>query len=573
MKAEYLPPGIHGPSLRWYRPGGFAVLVLRSLLRFWITGRPIWGRGDNATFLHDATVDYRGGPVERLTRARWRRVAWRWAVAGGPWVLLDLYVLRGPVWGYVLVGYVVSASGLGGVAVWRWAAVWWPARETRRDMVYPTWQVVCKIIGEKYSRRVAARAVDIQLDPLSVRIHLPAVPLDEGAKKRVQVSAGERLGIADVAATWVVRGARAYVDLAPRVHPPAALAFAEVRTLWMDASAARPFAGLAAGRKPVYADLDNDGPHLAMSAGTGAGKSTLLRVILARRVMAGVGLVVCDYKVISHRWARRIAQQDPGRVRYATDEQEISEAIMAVFGEFLHRREVLKTDPDALEQFREIDLLVEELNSLAAMLRKWWGHERRRILAEAKDMDEPTPYVPAVPPCVDALGVLVQAGRELRIHVHVAAQRLDASVLAPKDGGAVRESFSNRFLAKYTKAAWNMLCAGVPYEAFPGGPRGIWTAVVNGEVTHFRVPNMMDDEAYALAMSGPAPTGGLMRGVVQAPEVEQLVTLGEAWELLGAPSRDALVKAVQRAGLSHHGLRGNAKLYDVRELRAVQGRT
>jgi hypothetical protein len=570
VKTEYLPPGIHGPSLRWYRPLGFAVLVLRSLLRFWITGRPVVGRGDNATFLRDATVDYRGGPVERLTRARWRRVAWRWAVLGGPWVLVDLWVLEGPLWGWALAGYLVIGLGTGGTAAWRWVAVWWPAREERRDLVYPTWQVVCRIIGERYSRRTAVKAVVITADPLSVRLHLPAVPLDEGAKKRIAVSAGERLGIPDVAAAWTVRGARAYVDLSPRAHPPTALVFAEVRLLWADASPARPLVGLAAGRKPVYADLDNDGPHLAMSAGTGAGKSTLLRVILARRVQAGVGLVVCDYKVISHRWARRIAQVDPGRVRYACDEEEISDAIMAVFGEFSRRREMLKTDPDALEDFREIDLLVEELNSLAAMLRKWWGHERRRILADAKDNGEATPYVPIVPPCVDALGVLVQAGRELRIHVHAAAQRLDASALGPKDGGAIRESFSNRFLAKYTKKAWIMLCDGVPYEAFPGGPRGIWTAVVNGEVTHFRVPFVSDDEAYALAMSGAAPTGGLLRGSAPAArEVERLVTLGEAWELIGAPSLAALQKAVQRAETPSVGRRGNALLYDVRALEGV----
>jgi hypothetical protein len=573
MRVETLPPGIHGPSLRWYKPGGFIVLVLRSLLRFWITGKPMWGPGDNASFLHDATVDYRGGPRERLSQARWRRVAWRWAVLGGPWVLVDLWVLYGPVWAWALGGYLAVGVGLGGTAAWHWAAAWWPAREERRDMVYPTWQVVCKILGEKYSRRAAVRAVAVQLDPLSVRLHLPAVPLDEGAKKRIMVSAGERLGIPDVSASWTVRGARAYVDLSPRVHPPQSLAFGEVRTLWTDADPAKPFIGLAAGRAPVYADLDNDGPHMAFSAGTGAGKSTVIRLILARRVQAGVGLVVCDYKVISHRWARRIAEADPGRVRYACDEHEISDAIMAVFGEFSRRREILKTDPDALTDFREIDLLVEELNSLASMLRKWWGHERRRLLAEAKELELPVPYVPVVPPCVDALGVLVQAGRELRIHVHVAAQRLDASILAPKDGGAVRESFSNRFLARYTMKAWKMLCDGVKYEAFPGGPCGIWTAVVAGEVTHFRVPNMTDDEAYTLAMSGAAPSGGLLRGTAApAREVERLVTLGEAWELIGAPSLAALQKAVQRAELDAAGRRGNALLYDVRALEGVLAR-
>jgi hypothetical protein len=84
---------------------------------------------------------------------------------------------------------------------------------------------------------------------------------------------------------------------------------------------------------------------------------------------------------------------------------------------------------------------------------------------------------------------------------------------------------------------------------------------------------MSDDEAYALAMSGAAPSGGLLRGAVPtAREVERLVTLGEAWELIGAPSLAALQKAVQRAELDAAGRRGNALLYDVRALEGVLAR-
>lgn len=576
--SEYLAPGIHGPSLRWYEPTGFAALVGRSLWRFWVTGRPLRGKGDNATFLRDATVDYRGGPVEKLTRARWRRVAWRWAVAGVPWALADAspWITWWPLTGYA----VLALSGGGWLAVRAFRA-WWPVREVRREFVVPAWQVVCKVLGERYSRRVAIKAV--QLPPgfgtedmdgdLSVRIHLPVVPLDEGVKKRLTSSVGERLGITDASASWTVKGARAFVDLSPRKLPPVRLTYAEVRQLVLDAPASRPFVGLAAGREPVHADLDNDGPHIGLSGGTGSGKSTLLRLILSRRIQEGVGLVVCDYKVISHEWAARVARDDPRRALYVTDEEEISEAILAVFAEFSRRREVLKREgKEALEDFREVDLLIEELNSLASMLRKWWGHERRRILAEAKELGEPTPYVPVVPEAVDALGVLVQAGRELRIHVHVAGQRLDASVLAPKDGGAVRESISNRFLAKYTKKAWTMLCDGTPFEAFPGGPRGIWTAVQDGRVRHFRVPFMTDGEAYDLAMSGLTPLGPVLGGATLVREyrrpVERAVTLSEAVDLIPAcPSLDALRKAVQRAeDLPALGRRGNAITYDLAAL-------
>lgn len=543
--------------------------LARGAWRYLVTGRPLWGQGDNATWLRDATVDYRGGPVEKLTRARWRRVARRHAAITVPaglaacnWRAALAYVL-------VLLALLVTVGA-------RVSVRWWLTRDVRRDVQMPTWTVVARILGMPVRARDAVR-VELPAgfasgdhEELTVRIHLPVVALDEGTQKRIAVAAGQRLGIADPSASWVIRGTSAHVDISPRGQVPRTLAFTDVRHYWADASATRPFVGIGPRRTPVYADLDNDGPHIGISGGTGTGKSTLLRIILAKRAASGAGIVVCDYKVNSHPFLRRLAAEHPDRVVYVVDEEPISEAILAVFGEFQRRRELLKASASALEHVRPIDLVIEELNSLAERLQKWWGHERRRIIQEAKDLDGSTPYVPTVAPCVDALAALVQMGRELLVRVHFAAQRLDASVLSPRNGGAIRESITNRFLAKYTKAAWNMLAAGVPYEAFPGGPRGIWTAVVNGEVTHFRVPNLSNDEAYTLALAGPAPCGPVVGAGRWVPEAKAaLVTLGEVWELHGWSTRDALVKAVQRAALESQGLRGNAKLYDVRELLAL----
>lgn len=550
--------------------------IVRGTWRYFVTGRPLYGAGDNATFWRDATVDHRGGPVERLSRARWRRVARRHAAVTVP-AALTLVDVR-LVLLYVLV-VLVAGGTLAGVRI----AAWWPQRAVRREYVIPTWTVVAKILGVPARRREAIRAVQLpdgfgtdvegESAELVVRVHLPMVGLDEGTQKRIVTAAGQRLGIADVSAAWVIRGAHAHVDLSPRAHAPRSLAFADVRRLWLDASPTRPFVGMGPKKEPQYADLDNDGPHTGVSGGTGTGKSTLLRLILAKRAQSGAGIVVCDYKVLSHPFLRRLAKEHPDRAVYVTDEEPISDAIMAVFGEFERRRGLLKTDPDALEFCRPIDLVIEELNTLAERLQKWWGHERRRLIQADKDMGEEPQYYPNVAPCVDALAALVQMGRELLIRCHFAAQRLDAAALSPRGGGAIRESITNRFLAGYTKATWNMLCAGVPFQAFPGGPRGIWTACVGGEVTFFRVPPLSNDEAYELALSGPEPTGPVIgAGRWQPAAKVALVTLGEAWELVGAPSLDALKQAVHRAKLTAHGQRGNAKLYDVRELGALYSR-
>jgi hypothetical protein len=555
--------------------------LLRGAWRYLITGRPLWGPGDNASFLHDATQDFRGGPRVKLTRARWRRVARRWVALVLPagltawdWRAAALYVL-------------LATLAIGGYLAWV-VSLWWPLRAVRREFVYPTWTVVSRIIDAPTGRRHAVKAVALpagfgsevddesgEAPDLVVRIYLPVVALDEGTQKRIAVAAGQRLGIPDVSASWVIKGATTYVDLTPRATVPRAVRFSEVRHHFEAASPTKPFLGLAAKRVPVYADLDNDGPHTGASGGSGTGKSTLMRIFLTKRVASGAGLVVCDYKVTSHPVFRRIAQEDPSRVVYVTDEEPISDAIMAVYAEFERRREVLKVDPEALEGFRPVDLLVEELNSLAGRLRTWWGHERRRIIAEAKENEEGVPYVPVVPPCIDALAALVQMGRELQIRVHFAAQRLDASALSPRDGGAIRESITNRFLAKYTKAAWNMLCGGVPFEAFPGGPRGIWTAVISGEVTHFRVPVLSQEEAYEIIMGGVQPAGPVLGAARWVPAAEKKaisMSLGEAWELIpGCPGLPALQKAVQRAKLEPTGKHRNAKLYDARALYALYG--
>jgi Helicase HerA, central domain len=556
-------------------------LAGRLLWRYLVTGRPLWGPGDNASFLHDATVDYRAKPRERLTRARWRRLLRRHLALTVPTALA--------IWDVRAAGLYVL---LGACALTAYAAkalvAWWPQRVVERDYVIPTWEVVAKLIGARHSRRHARRAVvlpvgwgtddDVAEAPeLSVRIHLPVLALDERTKERIARAAAQRLGIREYAAQWTILGTRTWVDLSLKTHAPSALDFRDVRKLWVDASPTRPLVGLGPKRVPVYADLDNDGPHIGVSGGTGTGKSTLMRIILAKRVAAGAGLMVLDYKVISHPWAARIAREDPNRVRYLVDEEPINDAVMAVFTEFQRRREILKEQgAEALEGFRPVDVLVEELNSLAERLSKWWGHERRRVLAEAKADGLDAPYLPTVCPSVDALAALVQMGRELGIRVHFAGQRLDASALSPRNGGAIRESITNRFLAKYTRQTWRMLCDGVPFEAFPGGPRGIWTAVVGGEVTHFRVPVLSNEEAYELAMGGEAPAGSILGAgaVLEAHERKAVSwTLGEAWKQIpGCPSLDALRQAVQRAKLEPLGRRGNALLYDPAELRGLYAR-
>src|SRR5512138_3341350 len=112
--------------------------VVRGVWRYLVTGRPIYGKGDNATYFRDATVDYRGGPVERLSRARWRRVARRHAaltVPGG----LAICDWR------AAAAYAGLAAAAGGAYGTRAFIRYWPQRAVRREFVVPTWTVTARV--------------------------------------------------------------------------------------------------------------------------------------------------------------------------------------------------------------------------------------------------------------------------------------------------------------------------------------------------------------------------------------------------------------------------------------------
>jgi hypothetical protein len=59
-------------------------LPLRAAGRYFLTGAPLRGPGDNATFLHRATEDYRARPYLTLTGPRWQRLARRNAAVTAP---------------------------------------------------------------------------------------------------------------------------------------------------------------------------------------------------------------------------------------------------------------------------------------------------------------------------------------------------------------------------------------------------------------------------------------------------------------------------------------------------------
>jgi hypothetical protein len=338
-------------------------------------------------------------------------------------------------------------------------------------------------------------------------------------------------------------------------------------------------------RTDAYYDLHVPGEEHYLADGIwshNTGKTTLLRFLLAQRMSHGVGVIFLDAKRWSHRWAHNLPDD---RAQYWYRVPDMHNALVAL-GDELQRR--INCDESELGTFRTLDVVVEEINSLIKMLTAYWRGERKRIMNEAKacqkedmDYDEEDLDPPALSPAVAALQFAVNMGRELQIHIHVAAQRLEANVFGSNSGAAVRQSFGLKLMAKWDLNLWKMLASGHEYVAWPGGKRGLWGFVQDSDFVIVRVPDMAMATCLAMATGGQDPSGPVLGQQRVAAEVGQdsgqkagqieggqrLATI--LGQLPGQDGPDALSleglrSASKRPGFPPAiGRDGVAKLYDV----------
>lgn len=545
---------------------------LRAGWRYFVTGRALSGPGDNATFLHHATVDYRARPYLRLTRRKWERLARRNAAITVPLAMLAAtptpYV---NLWAPVAWEAALSAAGAGYAVVRARRAL--AGRGRNRRYLDPAARTLHSICGHRYDRtraRALIQVADGWTPGDSATVALPNdAPLTAAKERQLVRAVGGRLGIVNAKGSWTRTGERVTVHISGTPLPPEEVTLDMLAEAIAAAPASCPVAGWGPDG-PVSIDLEQDSPHVGLSGAAGTGKSTLLRLLLAQRMSKGVGAIFLDAKRWSHRWAHDL----PSEVaQYWYRVPDIHNALVAV-GDELNKR--IECDPSELGSFRELDIVVEEANTLIKMLTAYWRGERRRIISEAKaaqkadmDYDEADLDPPALSPAVAALQFAVNMGRELQIHVWAAAQRLEANVFGSNSGAAVRQSFALRFMAQWDLALWKMLAGGHEYVAWPGGRRGLWGFVQGTEFVIVRVPNIDLDAALSLA-TGDRGTRDRTVGHAGHGQVNAGQPLSEILSKLPgqdgpqALSLEGLRTAVKRAG--HPGLvskEGRAYLYDL----------
>lgn len=554
---------------------------MRPLIRYFVTGAPLWGPGDNATFWHRATTDFRGRPYVKLTAPIWQRLARRHAAVTVPMLLL----LAAPWLTWRAFALYETALLLG---TWGWAGArtykLLKRRRTYNQWVDPAARTACNVLGIRYTKRAGRRMIELangwdagkdaaSTRRLTARVHIPAgTALTRAVKASLTDNVGSRLGIPKpVQAEWSEQGPSVFVDLRAAPLPPDEVPWAPILAACREAGPDVLIAGRTASGHLAAVSLAEDSPHIAGSGASGAGKSVLARVLLAPRVaLWGDGLLITDPKKFSHwRWAGD-GKVDRNRIRYAWRTEDLHSAWLDVAAELARRIEL---DEDELGRQRRVFILVEEANTQTKKLARYWKGERKRLITEAKlaladdpaaDIDLGDLDPPVQSPAIVAMQEAVSMGRELRIHVVVMAQRLSASVFGG-NGGDIRESFQGgRFLAKWDRRLWKMLVDTIDYVACPSGPRGLWGLAKGDSFEILRVPWLSEAEALAMVTDRACPVSGQVLGQQDGPghvdmasgqrQLVQAVTLAMALDMLpGQDGPEALSMAALRKAAGRPG--------------------
>lgn len=455
--------------------------VLRTFLKFmiwtWLTHHTHY---TNATFWRRATMQARPRDLKPWAW-HWMPGYQRFLIKSGTFLTLTVG-FWGWFWEHDATVYtILSVTVLAGaVGLWQGYRAF-RLRTHTREVVNPLHHTLSHQLGHYPQRAEEWLTVPLDYaeeDTQGTRINLPpGVPVPEDVKSSVSSIVGYKLAVGHMTATWHLSGAEPHVIFRPEPQAPGSVSFQDVAELVRNTSGTTPLIGLTKRNQPVYLDLEDDSPHILVSAGSGGGKSVLAKAVIAQALRHGDRVVICDRKRMSHKWAKDL----PG-VEYHRDVADIHKALIELSSEG-DRRNRLTDHNDDPDLGPRIWLVFEEMNVSTGKLRQYWDTIRDKTDVKSS-------------PAVTALGDLVNMGRQVSIHVVAIGQQINANTLG---GGSIRESFGIRCLTRYSMNSWKMLCPEVMPMPRKSKIRGRWQIVTNGEAVDTQVVFMSDEEAQMLS--------------------------------------------------------------------------
>jgi hypothetical protein len=413
------------------------------------------------------------------------------------------------------------------------------------------------------------------------------------ARKVIAQVVSEKLALeGDLKVKFEMLGNAPRAIITVSVPPPARLAGDQLMGLIEAAKDTAPVIGIGRDRQVVTADLEADSPHVLLSAGSGGGKSELTGLLIAQGLHRGGVALILDAKKTSHQWAKGLPN-----VRYCRTIQEIHNALMSLGGENgeIERRSNLVDNlsdingdlPPDVNIGPRFFLVFEEANTTMLRLQAYW-----RSIKEKGD--------PNQSPAIDAFNEFIFMGRSMKMHAIAMGQQMNATATG---GGAARESFALRALARYQHQTWRILVGNVPMPK-SSRHKGRWQ-IVTDYPRETQAGYLTNEEKREYAQSGivtPFPdlaagftgwtqpvaaiTGEVVRDDLEGgpvsltgPSLRVVRDEAAAVELVGlrqAVNNEVVsisLAAIRRARADDpefpkpRGERGQEMLYDARELR------
>lgn len=274
----------------------------------------------------------------------------------------------------------------------------------------------------------------------------------------------------DVDFKWVTNVPKPRLEFHAVPEPVSMVMFNEYLALMEECKPGEVFMGLDnLTHKPYYGSFNTDDPHWGASVGSGGGKSTWLLNIIAQVLHNDLGAMASciDPKITS-----LVALEGVPGVRIENDPRRIPDMwklVADLKAKLFERLDLQKADPTA--EFSCHLLIIDEINTFAAMTKKMWGSLGNKGVADVWS----------------DIAYILWMGRVVNIHVVAVGQRLD-----DKSTGNIglRDSLGFRALSRYKKNQWDMLFSGrfqKPHKKkgqwiFESSDEQTWVQCVIGDV-------------------------------------------------------------------------------------------